>query len=295
MIAVVVPTIREEQLKNKFLVAWKELFEKHDVILLVVHDGDLPYLTVSHGKEEKDISFDKFLPKRVKRLIFNRNDGVRNAGFYYVAQFLPEVDIIISLDDDVLPVGDTIADHLAVLSKRVPISWISTTTDEFPRGFPYGVREEAEVVFSHGVWNGVKDYDAPTQLAKGNPETGFFVGAIPKHVFFPLCGMNIAFKRKVLPYVYFAPMGKKVGVDRFADIWMGVELKKYLDSEGLAIFSGGATVLHERASNVWTNLAKEVTGLLYNETFWQGKADGDYFFLYKDCREKWRRILSQLI
>src|SRR5690606_16858805 len=84
--------------------------------------------------------------------IVNFNGGIRNLGFAFVAKFL-DADIILTLDDDVRPIGDTIQDHLDILSKRVPISWMSTAS-EYMRGFPYKIREEAEVVLSHGVWEG---------------------------------------------------------------------------------------------------------------------------------------------
>lgn len=40
-IAVIVPTIREEKLKD-FLLSWSELFTKHNVWLYIVRDGENP-------------------------------------------------------------------------------------------------------------------------------------------------------------------------------------------------------------------------------------------------------------
>ena len=295
-IAVVVPTVpgSRDAVYQTFLAEWHKQFTTHKVELVTVFDGDEP--RVVHNKNSFSVDDVMRLELRAGQfdygdLIFNKNDGVRNLGFAYVARFLPDVEVIITLDDDVLPYGYTIADHLHTLARRVPTSWISTAS-RFMRGFPYGVRDEAQVVVSHGVWHGVKDYDAPTQLVQGNPDVTFFEGPIPRGTLAPICGMNLAFHVSVLKHVYFAPMGPKVGMDRFADIWMGIYLKRALDEAGLAIYSGGAAVEHERASNVFTNLQKEARGLALNETLWQGDESDPYFAMYAEKRARWVQFLQ---
>lgn len=289
-VAVVVPTVREECLR-RFQEAWREQFEQHNVLLFVVRDGDEPMLEVSGNRYPRTsltvASVMNAGPGRDgSHLIYNKNDGVRNLGFAYIARACPAIQTIITLDDDVLPHGDTLGDHLQVLEQRVPISWLSTAS-EFMRGFPYGVRDEAPVMVSHGVWHGVKDYDAATQLVRGNPDATFYRGPIPRGCLAPICGMNLAFRREMLEHLYFAPMGPRVGLDRFADIWMGICLKRALDEAGQALYSGGAAVWHERASNVFTNLEKEARGLRLNEGFWRGEADDKYFELYAQARQEW--------
>ncbi len=278
MIAVIVPTIRPESYK-KFFDVWVSLFEKHDIELIKVVDGKNP---TAGGKTVKEIM------GKYSDLIYNFNDGVRNLGFAYVSKYLPTIDTVITLDDDVEPCGDTIQDHLDALGRFVPISWMSTAS-EYTRGFPYGIREEAEVVLSHGVWEGIKDYDAPTQLVRGNPRATFYEGVIPRGIYYPMCGMNIAFKRKFLPYMYFAPMGYKVGIDRFADIWCGIESKKVIDKNGWAVVSGYARVIHQKASNVFTNLQKEAGSLVMNENY----GEGGYFKLYEKNRERWKEFINR--
>jgi reversibly glycosylated polypeptide / UDP-arabinopyranose mutase len=281
MIAIVIPTIRPESYK-RFEKGWKDLIKKHHAELVTVWDGNKPKL--KHGGYL--YSAEDVLGKDAN-LIYNLNDGVRNLGFAFVARFL-DSKMIITLDDDTLPLGDTVQDHIDTLDKKVPITWF-TTASHFMRGFPYAVREEAEVVLSHGVWEGFKDWDAPTQLVKGNRDVEFYKGPIPKGVYYPMCGMNIAFKRKLLPYMYYAPMGHRVGLDRFADIWLGIESKKVIDKKGWAVYSGGAKVRHERASNVWKNLQKEARGLEMNENY----GVDDYFKLYKEKREKWEGVIKK--
>jgi len=285
MIAVVIPTIREDCLL-KFKDAWWGLLMRHDVEFVVVHDGDKPVL-----EHAGDLYTVKDVMGKSSDLIYNKNDGVRNLGFAFVARYLPEVEYIITLDDDVKPIGDPIQDHIDALNMRVSTKWMSTILDEYPRGFPYGVRDKSEVVLSHGVWEGVKDWDAPTQLVRGNPDARFYKGVIPRGVMYPMCGMNIAFKRKMLPHMYYAPMGYRVDLDRFADIWLGIESKKIIDTNNLAVVSGYSKVLHEKASDVWKNLQKEARGLYLNENY----GDDEYFILYEKERKRWYNLISPLI
>jgi len=274
MIAVVVPTIRPEKMKV-FMDAWFNLFWKHKVFLFQVNDGKDPYIYSESGKKWRLDDLGK-----ISDLIYNFNDGVRNFAFAIIARYYPEIDIIISLDDDVKPVGDPIQDHLDALKRRVPVSWLSTAS-EYTRGFPYGIRDEAEVVLSHGVWEGVADWDASTQLVKGNQPVEFYKGSIPKGCLFPLCAMNFAFKRKLLPYIYQAPMFGDL--NRFADIWGGIEAKKDIDRLGWAAVTGYSTVKHDRASNVFNNLVKEAKGIKLNENY----GLDDYFELFFNKRKRW--------
>lgn len=272
-IALVVPTVRKDSY-NQFKKVWKPFLK--DIHLITVWDGDKPEIEYQ-GKRH-----------HVSSMFYNKSDVIRNAGFFFAKMHI-DPDIYITLDDDVEPYGNTIQDHIDTLNKRFPADWMSTAS-EYVRGIPYGIRNQRECVVSHGVWHGVKDWDAPTQLVRGNPDVTFYRGAIPDGVKFPFCGMNVAFKKKALPYMYYAPMGHKVGLDRFGDIWLGIELKKVCDKKNWAIATGYASVNHNRASNVFKNLQKEAKGLEMNEEY--GK--GDYFKLYKDKRKEWYELISNL-
>jgi len=291
--AIVVPTIRPESLK-KFLEAWTPLIQKHNTELVIVIDGKTP--VVRHLGLDRDLK--NLLPaakqRAVRECIYNFNDGVRNMGFLYVATRLPDVEVIITLDDDVEPEDDTIADHLIALHGEVPITWFPTVLP-YMRGFPYGVRDEAPVWVSHGIWKGVLDMDAPTQLVKGTNVAGaYYRGVVPKGALTPICGMNLAFRREALPLMYFAPMGERaLGIRRFADIWMGITMKRELDRLGKALVSGFATVKHLRASNVFTNLIHEAPGLELNEHWWKDGADQHpYFKLYGVRRNTWEEFMT---
>lgn len=265
-----------------FTEAWRPLFVVHQVEVVIVKDGENPTV---NDKTLEEVMGDK------SEAIVNLNGGVRNLGFAYVAKYLPDVQYIITLDDDEVPIGDPIADHIAALNMRVPTSWMSTAS-EYMRGFPYAIREEAEVVLSHGVWEGVADWDAPTQLVNGNRPVVFPRMPIPKGIYFPMCSMNLAFKRCMLPYIYHAPWA--LGVNRFDDIFAGITAKQAIDRNNWAAVTGYSRVNHQRASNTFTNLKHEAPGIELNETFYLGEKSHPYFKIYEEKLQLWQDYLKTL-
>lgn len=281
-IAVVLPTIRPESLA-RFMTAWQPLFDRHDAQVVIVSDGKVPKVNRLSPKQ---------LMGEYADAVVNFNGGVRNLGFAYVAKHLPEVEYILTLDDDTLPIGDPIADHVVALNQRVPVSWFSTAS-EYMRGFPYKIRDEAEVVLSHGVWEGVADWDAPTQLVKGSHRPVTFPKCpIPKGIYFPMCIMNVAFKRKMLPYMYQAPPAPEMNIGRTDDIYCGVLAKRVIDEKGWAAVTGYARVHHERESNVYKNLNAEAKTIELMEGLWQGQEDHPYFKFYREKLDTWQNFIA---
>ena len=295
-IAVVVPTIRMKESMPAFLEAWQPLFDKHNVILIVIEDGENPRLTCTEHYQDNGIHITETTRADLdtENLVSNFCAGVRQLGFLYVAKCLPEVEYIFTTDDDCFPIGDPIQDHIDQLNRRVPISWLSTAQNAFMRGFSYGVREEAQVQLSHGVWASVPDYDAPTQLLTPKdfkPE--YYKGVIPKGIYAPICGMNIMFRKEALPYIYFAPVGQFKGAERWDDIFMGIMVIKKFAELNWAIVTGYATVNHLRASNVFTSLAKEAVGILHGESFWKDPENykGDpWFDMFREKTLAWYNL-----
>lgn len=292
-IAVVVPTIRPESWE-KFIEAWEPLFKKHNVTLFKVDDsGEKPACIVySYPGNHYTTKSDSF------EWLFNKTDGCRNMGFYYARKH----DIIISLDDDVYPVGDPIAEHVKALNMHVSPVWMSTAQDWRVRGIPVG-SEKWPVMLSHGVWAGVPDFDAPTQFLYPNVHNiAFNKTNIPKGALFPLCAMNFAFRRELMPYAYQAPMGKRLAEfdlptgDRFADIWAGVVMKKACDANRWGVVTGYSTIYHSRASSVFANLRKESIFMELNETFatefYNPETTDEYMLLYRNMLAAWQKDLS---
>ena len=293
-IAVVVPSHRQE-LTDLFLSHWQPLFDKHNVEFILVDDsGNFPRIV-----HESTLCVSSVTPYGEKQtaesvLFSNHCAGVRQLGFLYIAQRLPDVEYILTFDTDTAPIGDPIQDHIDQLNRSVPISWISTSTDMYMRGFPYGVREEAQVMLSHGVWETVPDYDAPTQLLTPKDfKPNYYQGPIPKGIFAPICGMNIGFRREALPYIYFAPVGNFKGAERWDDIFMGIMVIKKFSELNWAIVTGYAKVEHKRASNPFESLAKEAVGILHGEEFWKDPENYNghpWFDEFRGKTEKWYNL-----
>jgi hypothetical protein len=301
---VVVPSIRPS-CHEEFVKKWTPLFEKHNVYFVTVWDGDEPRIQFQdvHVGKIKDL-----LTEDEQELIYNRTDSVRNAGFLWAAKNRIQFDNVITLDDDVYPLPDTdpIADLIEPLGKWDSISWFNTLLggEEKVRGFPYVVRAEAQIQISHAGWLEVPDYDGPTQLyltpkeitepeKYKNPQ--FYKGVVPKGCLCCFCGMAVAFTKKAMPEVYYAPMGSAVNLHRFGDIWMGINLKRTCDERNWAIYYGNAMVHHSRASDVFKNLSQESEGLRLNELYWKSESDNYYFKLYEDRRLRYRAVMEKLL
>lgn len=268
---------------EKFKETWKVLFEKHNCELVIVQDGTPPTVNGMNAEEV----MGKYAPA-----LTNFNTENRNLGFAYIAKILKGCEIIITLDENVSPIGDPIQDHIDALQKRVPVSWISTAS-EYSRGFPYSIRSEAEVVISHGVWEGSGDWDAPTQLVLGEKRpTTFYKGIIPKGIYYPMCSMNLAFKIKVLPYIFHAPGTSEIR--RFDDIFAGIVSKRIIDGMGWAVVSGYATVNHKKASDPFQNLKNEAAGIELNESFWRGDENHPYFEVYRNKLRIWQEFIENV-
>ncbi len=274
-VSIVIPTNREDCIRD-FLDAWREEFRKARII--IVEDNprrmfDLSgYPNVNHFSWEeidKDLGEDAWIIPR-------RTDCIRSYGYYKAFQH--GADMIVTLDDDCYPDetnGEGFLDrHWRRLSDGGQSeAWRETATGTPTRGLPYFNRTRRwPVAINHGMWTGVPDLDAPTQLvlSRTSSEFQFEDQTIPVGMYFPMCGMNLAFRREVVPAMYFMLMGKDYQYDRFGDIWAGIVVKKICDHLGYAINSGGPAVAHRRASNVWANLRKEAVGLEANEEFWHG-------------------------
>lgn len=273
-VVVVVPTIREASIKQ-FLAAWQWPCQ-----VIVVEDN--PEKTFAIGGVHhyawpniyQDLGKDEWIIPR-------RTDCIRSYGYWKAYQ--TGKPYILTLDDDCLPMpgGDAtmfLRMHLNNLQPKQIDRWYNTIGGAYPRGYPYEQRESTiEMGISHGLWTGVPDFDSLVQLQHrraGTPEIEYIEGVVPRGQYYPMCGMNLAWRREYTPLMYFLLMGqdregRSYPFDRFGDIWAGIISKKILDHLGVGVWSGAPYVQHARASNVWANLDKEHEGIKANEVFWQ--------------------------
>jgi hypothetical protein len=257
--AVVLPSNRPER-RAAFEAAWAELFERHGVRLFAVID------------EPPWPGIPEFIPRRT--------DMIRSWGF--VQAWRSGCRYVLSLDDDVTPVGDPFAAYERVFEQGAPVApylSVGALTDAGceMRGFPYGVRW-ARVAVQYGGWCGVPDLDAATQITRAPVQAQFHpvVLPVPQGVAATTCAMNFAFDAEYTEWMWQLPLFEG-RYNRFGDIWSGLIQKRVLDVAGLAmVVNGPALVRHSRASNAWANLSKEAPGMEINEGVWAALPGGTW-------------------
>jgi reversibly glycosylated polypeptide/UDP-arabinopyranose mutase len=265
----VVPTIREKSI-NEFLEKWD--FPDY-CKLFIIEDNSQREFTLS-----KNVYFHgswKDFEKMKNNWIFSKKcgGGIRSFGFYKAWQ--DGCDYIITLDDDCLPDENCngekfVEEHI----KQLEINngrWLWTTKGIRPRGVPYqNTGREDETMINMGFWKKNADFDAPTQLIHGSIEVPPRMWSpVPKDYYFSLCGMNMCFKAEAIGLMFQPLMGEAYGIWRLDDIWCGVIAKKVCDHLNFLIRTGKPSIIHSRASNIWSNLKKEAIGFESNEEFWE--------------------------
>jgi len=213
-------------------------------------------------------------------IVSRKNAGCRIFGFWKAAQ--AGADIIVTLDDDCHVNSGFLSGHYNNLFKEWKTSkWVNSHPCTPTRGKPYGSLETIITpMISHGLWSGVLDLDGPQGLKSlrtmkqgisqqdGTINT-FGTSIIPLGQYFPMCSMNLAFRKEILPIMFFPMMGEGWIYNRFDDIWAGVLAKRILDLNQYYVVNGDPVVNHTRMSDPFNNLIAEATGIKANETFWR--------------------------
>lgn len=264
MIAIVCPSNRPESLE-RWRREWRAEFDRPDVRVYEILDEPETWLQI-----KRDLGEDSWIIPR-------KTDCIRSYGFWRAWQ--DGAEQVITLDDDCYPEQMLIAEHQFLLIRGFD-RWGSTITGLRPRGLPYQDPGGRPCAINMGLWSCCPDLDAQTQLDQG-PLGAFeddWAGhdqMYPASQFFPMSGMNLAFRREILPAMYFGLQGTHLwsddafGYDRFGDIWAGLFAKKICDHLGYAVRSGSPWVRHERASDPHVNLVKERLAKEANEWLWQ--------------------------
>lgn len=269
-----------------FLKEWEEL---KDYPIIVIQDiGKKPKPPTGFKNvtiyDHDDIKADL---GKAGWIIPTKSSACRSYGYYKAWQL--ETEYILTFDNDTFPekLGfEWLEAHIMQLSKPATLDWVNTTFSPhnklMMRGHPYLNRNKSETWLNHGLWSNVPDLDAPTWLhnldLRFDPEYQSMV--IPRYNFFPMCGMNLAWRRDLTPALYFGLFGPDYGFDQFDDIWAGVLVKKVMDYLGYAVRSGFPSVEHRKQSNVFVNLNKQAPGMAMNEYFWRAV---QYIEIDKSC------------
>jgi reversibly glycosylated polypeptide / UDP-arabinopyranose mutase len=277
-IFIVIPTIRD----LNFLKFWKNQFQKCNAVIIEDHPNKIIKSPTKYFKRiyhytweniDKDLGINNWIFSR-------KNAGIRSYGFYKAYKL--GADVIITIDDDCFPADDNFVwEHIENLQYKFASDWFPTYPDPkfiYTRGFPYQIRNKLKVAISHGLWSGALDLDAKTEinLPKLLTEKPYppLRQIIPFGYFFPMCSMNLAFRREITPLMYFplmgyAPDNKQWGYDRYDDIWCGLFTKKICDYLRISVINGSPFVEHHKKSIIASNVIKEMPGLSVNEYLWK--------------------------
>ena len=246
-----------------FLDAWKS--DLWDII--VVEDQPTKSAALSGVRHYAWPDIDEALGDQ-SWIISRRDSAIRCFGLWLAHQ--SGYDYTFSLDDDCMPVTtpeDYIDGHLRNLNST-PI-WTESALGQRTRGIPYGETAAINVALSHGLWMGNPDFDSVQSMLGASFDLPQHTRVMPPSQYFPLCGMNFAFRREVTPLCYFPLMGINQPYRRFDDIWFGIIAQRAMRHLGYAITSGHPFVQHTRASDRFVNLVKEAPGIVANEEFWK--------------------------
>lgn len=273
--SVVVPTNRPRRFVG-FMRAWGELFARHDVHLFVMQDlpsGD-PAIHGALGQVSHPVT--ALCWEEVGLTTIPRHtDMIRSWAFYEAWRCNPN-GLTLTLDDDVLPVGDVFAeyeqtfDRGAVVSEFLDVGALTTSGLQM-RGFPTRDRQPRTVAVQYGGWDGCLDLAAATRREHPDLTGAAFAEIavpVPKGAAATCCMMNCAFRTAITPIMWQLPLldGR---YNRIGDIWSGLFIKRALDAGGQAmVINGRAKVLHEQASDLTRSLSDEAASVELNDLMW---------------------------
>jgi len=318
---------------------------QHNVTLIVVDEGDLT-LRKRNDSILTGLKHEYYGPSERERWFKERFGGScqkylevipkkchAETSFGFLVAYEENPDVIIELDDDVLPVRESkLVDwHLENLFNDAGVTvnsrgeWyntienleLKTASRPFPRGHPYlkearstnynWVNNGGKCVLNMGLWTGNLDLDALTILYNSGINGRLLIEAnqckrskviVEEGTYFAVCSMNTAFLSKIIPAFYQLYMNFMT-IDRFDDIWSGIFLKKITDHLGDKVCLGHPIVYHnKRPRNVFGDLRKELEGLIVNEVLWrivnEIELDGNsYWDCYRSLIDGLKNTLDQ--
>lgn len=294
---VVIPSIRQVNVDNIRNVP-------EDVLVVVIDDSNG---RVRRNRENMLIltySDQKRMLGRKWDLVPHKTAACRNFGFYYIWSET-KFKYVITLDDDC----ETQANHVGILdgllgkNVRLPTivsrdhwSWFNTIDLLLPgrrvyaRGFPLWERGSTcaiskslgRVVCNMGLWTGHLDVDAIDRFTSKKHEViyescaikkpHFRVGSRTRLTHFPLCAMNVAFVREIIPAMTQVPMNDVLVDDyrvwRYDDIWSGYVLQELAYKKGDALTVGKPIVYHRKVGEIKKEIRGEYPGHLLSSFFY---------------------------
>jgi len=235
-----------------------------------------------------------------------RYDSVqrRNIGFLQAA--IDGAEVVISVDDDNYPTEDDFIGHHLIVGQKAELPVISHESGWwnacrrlvcdpprrfYHRGYPKSMQnfdddsysvsiQDVRPVVNAGLWLGTPDVDAtthmeepinvvdmePVEVDSGEERRSC---ALAPGTWCPVNSQNTAFSVELLPAMYLAVMGEKVGgypLCRMDDIWLSYFVRAMCDKLGDVVAYGPPLVMQERnPHDVLADLAGELPGYIMTE------------------------------
>lgn len=198
-----------------------------------------------------------------------RSSACRNFG--HLVAYREGFDVVLALDHDCRPAPGWRERHLAAIGElaaapAVTAEWVNTVegTGCYARGYPYEWRDpdlptsrstvSGVGKLNVGLWSGILDLNGvdklvgepPTDPGAGQDHTTVALGNLP------VCGMNTAIAREVVPAFFFLPDVHLHGwhISRHDDIWGGYIAKKLMDLRGDLVTFGAPVVEHTKQTQL---------------------------------------------
>ena len=316
-----VPTFLEKYIPNL------EQFGHKDVNIIIVGDTKTPeksfdYVYDNYQEEylngkvqfwdvkQQEAWVNENYPNNTRDVAFAiPYQSVRRRNFGYLRALELKSDVIITIDDDNLPVenDDWLGKHLSAFSKPMntvfspnklvnPLVMLNSNhAPIYMRGYPISeifsdefvnsLPNKRKVVMNMGLWNNKPDVDAYTNiiypdLKSNNKRTGFDdnYALNPGH-YTPINTQNTAFLSKILPAYYLLFQDTIIyenKIDRYDDIWSGMILQRIAKTLGDTVSFGEPFTDHMRNTHKYDrDLATEFSGIALNDKITKMIIDSD--------------------
>lgn len=182
-------------------------------------------------------------------------------------------DVVIVIDSDCIIPKDFVNFHIFALEASGE-GWTNPIHGSgwYSRGFPYAQRDLEK--WAHmGLWDKSLDlYGSDRLKNKEEPTSIPFPRAnVQPAQFFPLSGMNVAFRREAIPYMLFLPnvlIEDRYCIMRHDDIWGGYIFQKIAQMKNKALSFGLPCVTHDTVVVAAEDAKAEEVMIKYEEKFY---------------------------
>lgn len=256
---------------------WKKALEVQgefaDIIIVDDSDGKLSF---PKDWDVYDYARQKaFLGPKLYKLFeqFHKSSSCKQFGLWMAYQLGYETVIVI--DSDCIVSSKFVEDHLyALYDDNWGGGWDNplSETGFYSRGYPYSKRDW-QIVANMGLWTHELDLYGTDRVGKGNipstPADIMFEHSV-NATFFPLSGMNVSFRREMIPYMLFLPNFSH-GENKFSrhdDIWGGYIFQKIMQAKHQALSYGLPFVYHDTVVVPEEDAAEEVAMIKYEDEWY---------------------------